>query len=257
MVSRDDVEFAKSFALEAGAVIVNKRMTTRRRKKLDRTDVTDVDRGLNARFIQLVRARGDRATVLGEEQSSQGDPDRTWIVDPVDGTGEYVNDSLTDAQRTTCFGLALLENGRLTLSVAYNPFRHELFWTTNQRQTQVGRHPITCSGSMMRRGLPYDYAHWDGARPDLRKLERIFSSPRGDYSAIYQACMVAAGQSCFAAFPGSTIHDIAPGALLVLRAGARVTDFAGNPLDWNDLSRGVLYANPHSQMVALQAIASL
>jgi myo-inositol-1(or 4)-monophosphatase len=239
--------------------MVQKRTTTRRRKKLDRTDVTDVDTGLNDELIKRVKQReGRRASVRGEERSNiiLGTR-RLWVVDPVDGTGEYIDDSIPDAERTTCVGLALFINGKLMLSMVYNPFRKELFVADRHGRTRLNDRVIACSPTVLSRGEPYDYCYWDDVRFDVRGLERWLGKPRGVYSAIYQACEVAAGRSAFAVFPGDTIHDIAPATLLVARAGGVVTDLRGKPLLWRNLSHGVLLASKAAHAPALRLIASL
>jgi myo-inositol-1(or 4)-monophosphatase len=254
-----DLEFAERFVRDAGAVMVQKRTTTRRRKKLDRTDVTDVDTGLNDELIKRVRRReGRHASVRGEERSNiiLGTR-RLWVVDPVDGTGEYIDDSVRDAARTTCVGLALFINGKLMLSMVYNPFRKELFVANRHGRTRLNDRVIACSPTVPSRDKPYDYCHWDDARFDVRGLNRVLGEPLGRYSAIYQACEVAAGRSAFAVFPGDTVHDIAPATLLVARSGGVVTDLRGKPLVWRDLSHGVLYSSKAAHRTALRLIASL
>lgn len=251
-----DLEFAESFVRSAGRKVVLLRTTTGRRKKLDRTDVTDADEAINIDLIWAVRRReGRNASVRGEERSDivKGAL-RVWVIDPIDGTGEYIDDSVPDARRTTCVALALFVGGRLVLSVVYNPFRNELFVAEAGGPTRLNGRLVACSPVGL---TSYDYCHWDGARFDVRRLRRSLGEPRGSYSAIYQACEVAAGRSAFAVFPGNTIHDIAPGALLVVCAGGRVTDLRGRPLSWRDLNHGVLFASAASHSSALQLVTSL
>jgi fructose-1,6-bisphosphatase/inositol monophosphatase family enzyme len=254
-----DLEFAERFVRDAGTVMVQRRTTTRRRKKLDRTDVTDVDTGLNDELIKRVKQReGRHASVRGEERSNiNPGTRRLWVVDPVDGTGEYIDDSIPDTARTTCVGLALFVNGKLTLSMVYNPFRKELFVAGQHSPTRLNDRTIACKATIPSRDNPYDYCHWSGARFDVSGLERRLGEPRGVYSAIYQACEVAAGRSAFAVFPGDTVHDIAPATLLVAQAGGVVTDLRGKPLVWRDLNHGVLYASRAAHRTALRLIASL
>jgi fructose-1,6-bisphosphatase/inositol monophosphatase family enzyme len=255
-----DLQFATQFAERAGREMVAHRATTRRSKKLDRTDVTDEDKRLNRTFIAAVRRReGRAASVQGEELSDMiAGVRRVWTIDPIDGTGEYISDSIPDAQRTTCIGISLFINGVLVLAVVHNPFRGETFVAdVGGAATLLNGRQVTCVSVPLRRGVRYDYCHWDGARFDVRGLERTLGRPLGVYSAIYQACMVAAGRSAFAVFPGDTIHDIAPGARLVLGAAGRVTDLRGNPLRWNDLSHGVIFASRTVHAEALRAIAAL
>ena len=251
------MDFAVHFARFAGRQIVSLRTTSRRHKKLDRTDVTDADISINEDFIQAVtRREGRRASVIGEELSRRVQRTRrVWTIDPIDGTGEYVNDSVPNQRRTTCTGICLMHNGVPVLSVVYNPFRVELFTASRGGQAQLNGRQIRCSAAALQSGVSYDYSHWSGSPFDLRNLENRLGRPRGVYSAIYQACEVAAGRSAFAAFPGNTIHDIAPGSLLVACAGGRVSDLRGEPLRWNNLSRGALYAAPACHQAAVGLIA--
>lgn len=255
-----DLQFATQFAERSGREMVAHRATTRRSKKLDRTDVTDEDKRLNRAFIAAVRRReGRAASVKGEELSDMiAGARRVWTIDPIDGTGEYIDDTIQDNKRTTCIGISLFVDGVLVLAVVHNPFRRETFVAdTEGAATLLNGRRVTCTSASLRRGMHYDYCHWDGTRFDVRGLERALGRPLGVYSAIYQACMVAAGRSAFAVFPGDTIHDIAPGARLVLGAGGRVTDLRGRSLQWNDLSHGVIFACRSVHAEALRAIAAL
>ncbi len=237
--------------------------------KLDRTVVTDIDKHINRMFIKAVRdkTRG-RASIIGEEESFivEGSSE-LWVVDPLDGTGEYVRSTkedgspLLDTERTTCFGAAVLRASQPQIAVANNPYKLEmLFGDRTTGEIWLHRRPLDLSQTDLctarfESGLPYDYAHWDDAPVDLRFLEdRMGHSPSGSYSAIWQACMVAKGESAFAVFPGDTIHDIAPGALLVEMAGGVVSDLHGEPLDWQNLRGAVYAANPYVHEGAMQML---
>jgi myo-inositol-1(or 4)-monophosphatase len=248
----DDLTFAINFAQTAGRYMVEARERALVSDKLDRTVVTDVDKAINRWLIEAVRARSDgRASVIGEEESARIEgSEEEWVIDPVDGTGEYVDQSLSDSERTSCVGIAKFERGRLQFSVVFNPFRDELFVADrglggaflngeplNLRQTDAGIVPFAP-------GLPYDFSYWEGAAIDARSLEYVMDRPPIDsYSCIYQACMVAKGESAFSVFPGNTIHDIAPSALLVELSGGTVSGVDGQPLDWRNLNGAVFSVN--------------
>jgi myo-inositol-1(or 4)-monophosphatase len=254
----DDMKFAIKFAQHAGKRMREMRLGVRVKLKLDRTEVTNADTAINQEFIEAVsrRSRG-KDSVRGEEASRQAGQERVWVIDPIDGTGEYTDPKVPSGRRTSCVGIALFVRGGLKLAVVYNPFRDELFTVGADGPAQLNGRPLGRIGMPCKPGAPYDYCHWDGAAFDLRGLERPLGKPLGVYSAIYQVCMVAASRSSFAAFPGNTIHDIAPGALMVARLGGIVTDFSGRPLRWNDLRYGVLYATPNSHAQALRLIRAL
>ncbi len=245
-----ELAFATQFATEAGRYMLSARLSALQSQKLDRTVVTNIDHEINASFIGKVQAAFGRHTVVIGEEASAGRLGKgfAWIIDPVDGTGEYVDTTVADENRTTCVGIALLEDGISQISVVYNPWREEM-WVADRASGRA-----TCNDKVLnlRAGsstflsptMSYDFCHWDGAAPDARILERYMSRrPLGYYSAISQACAVAGGQSAFAVFPGDTIHDIAPGALLVELAGGGVTDGRGRQRpDLFDLGGGTIYA---------------
>lgn len=253
-----DLEFAVKFARSAGRRMLNMRLSAGVTFKVDRTAVSTADTDINARFIAAVqRHSGKHDAVWGEEQSDRREAERVWIIDPIDGTGEYIDSSVPRQLRTSCVGIALMVRGGLRLSVVFNPFRGELFVAQSGTQTTLNGRPIRCSDHSAMRGASYDYCHWRGARHNLPRLERTFGKPLGVYSAIYQACMVASERSTFAAFAGNAIHDIAPAALLVMQAGGLVTNFQGGRVNLLNPDPGVLYTNRASHSIARGALRVL
>jgi len=267
----EDLRFMADYAVKAGDAAAAMRRQAQATKKLDRTDVTDWDKKIERDFREEIHTRWEgQDSVIGEEEESGPltGIGVEWIIDPIDGTGEYVRDNkengepIDDSERTTCVGIAQFKDGVLVRSVVYNPFRRELFVADRElggaflngerldlRQAETGRMAFGP-------GIPYDYSHWDGALTDARFFEEIIGRPPiGSYSAINQAMDVARGNSAFDVFPGNTIHDIAPGALIVELAGGEVS-----PVDWQNLSGPVVYAaNPqiHARVVQeLQARAA-
>lgn len=257
-----DLKFAIDFAQAAGEYMVKARSDALISHKLDATVVTDVDTSINRQFIEAVRKHTNgSASTRGEEESLQvsGSQD-CWVIDPLDGTREYIDLSIESPKRSSCIGIALLRTDILQLSVVYNPFKNETF--VAERSLGVflnGNRLMDLSSTLgyvnFSPGIAFDYAYWKGAPADARFFKDILKSPsRGSYSAISQACDVARGASAFAVFPGNTIHDIAPGALLVEIAGGVVSDVSGKPLNWNSLNGAVYAVNPHVHASVIQQL---
>lgn len=261
-----NLQFALSYAVSAGYYIKDRRNNLIKTKKLDRTDVTDVDIEINEDFEQKVAVLSEgRASVTGEESSHEvAGSEEEWIIDPVDGTGEYIDDTLSDQERTSCVAVALFKNGEPQLSVVYNPFRDELFYADKDlggaflNGERLDLSQAEDQYLALSPGVPYDFCHWDDAATDARFFEDMLGRPPlGSYSAIYQACAVAKGESAFAVFPGNTVHDIAPADLLVRLAGGVSTRVDGKPHDRNNLNGAVYSSNSslHSEVVrALSAV---
>lgn len=249
----EDLRFMINFAVAAGDAAADMRDEAEATEKPDRTVVTEWDKRIEREFREVVYTRSNgQDKVIGEEEKSEplSGVGSEWIIDPIDGTGEYIRDDIEDSERTTCVGIAQFKDGRLVRAVVYNPFRRELFVADDElggaflngellrvTDTEIGSTPFVPD-------IPYDYAHWDEAAIDPRFFEQVLGRPPlGSFSAINQGLAVARGHSAFAVFSGNTIHDIAPAAKIVEMAGGIVSAPDGQPLDWQNLNGAVYSAN--------------
>ncbi len=166
---------------------------------------------------------------------------RVWIVDPLDGTKEFIN-----RIPEFCVAIALAERGEPVLGVTYNPVTREMYWAArgmgchlNDRPVRVTRTrslrraKILASRSEVARG------EWDALGGTLR------ASPTG--SVAYKLALVAggAGDATFTRSPKNE-WDIAAGAALIIEAGGIITDLRGRPLRFNrrrTLCAGLLASN--------------
>ncbi len=114
-----NLQFALSYAVSAGHYIKAQRNNLINTKELDRTDVTNVDLEVNADFEQKVAVLSEgRASVTGEESSYKvADSEEEWIIDPVDGTGEYIDDTLLDRRELKTFATSQQVSASVCLSV--------------------------------------------------------------------------------------------------------------------------------------------
>ena len=169
---------------------------------------------------------------LAEENLSiaSSDDDYRWIVDPLDGTTNYVH-----GIPQYCVSIALERSGKLLVGTVYDPVADECFSATagggawlGERRLRVSRHQQLAQ-SVVAMSFPPGAK---GDSPDvidfLHVLDRAQSMRRMGSSAL-NLCYVAAGR--FDAYwSGSTrIWDIAAGVLLVQEAGGIVTSRAGGP----------------------------
>lgn len=166
------------------------------------------------------------------EESADSDErlsrERVWIVDPLDGTKEFIN-----RISEFCVAIALAERGEPILGVTYNPVTREMFWAArgmgchlNDRPVKVtrtrtlGRAKILASRSEVARG------EWDALAATFN------ASPTG--SVAYKLAMIAGakGDATFTRSPKNE-WDIASGAALIIEAGGRITDLKGRSLRFN------------------------
>jgi myo-inositol-1(or 4)-monophosphatase len=192
--------------------------------------------------------------VLGEEATSPSGPSdarHRWIIDPVDGTTNFVH-----GLALFSVSIALEIDGRIELGVVYDPIGDELFTAErgegarlNGRRLQV----TPCRAlidALLVTGFPY---HPRGGRRHQVDVFGVFleraRAVRRLGSAALDLCYVAAGR--FDAFWEDELHpwDFAAGALLVAEAGGSVTDYAGVPVN---VTRGQIVASNrvlHAQML--------
>ena len=181
---------------------------------------------------------------------------RVWIVDPLDGTKEFIN-----GIPEFCVAIALIEDGAPVLGVTFNPIKREMFWAArgtgchlNTRRVRVTRArkleraTVLASRSETARG---EWNAFDG---------HLVAAPTG--SVAYKLAMVAAGlgDATFTRSPKNE-WDIASGAALVAEAGGIITDIDGEPLRFNKrvvLLQGLIADNGllHDTLLKLIRITS-
>jgi myo-inositol-1(or 4)-monophosphatase len=199
--------------------------------------VSEADRRAEATLrAELSRARPGFAMLLEEAGEVAGtEPDQRWIVDPLDGTTNFLHGVPHFA-----ISIAHESRGELVAGVIYDPLRDETFWAergtgafVNNRRLRVSgrRDPAT---ALLATGIPF------GARPGkaaflaaLVPLMDKAAGVRGSGSAALDLAYVAAGR--YDAFweIGLAPWDVAAGILLVREAGGFVTeiDGGGDPLN--------------------------
>ena len=211
----------------------------------DRLDyASEVDGLAEAEIVrELKRAMPDCA-ILGEETGASGKGRQTFVIDPLDGTSNYLH-----GIPHWCVSIALVENGEPQHGVIFDPLRNELFTASkgsgavlNDKRIRVSERK-DLSGAMLVTGFPPRERERVGAHLDcVRELLRDAEDVRRTGSAALDLAYVAAGFYDGFWEVGLNPWDVAAGSLLVLEAGGLVGDLAG---DGEYLYSGqVIAANP-------------
>jgi myo-inositol-1(or 4)-monophosphatase len=191
--------------------------------------VSEVDRGAEELVIDtLSQAYPDHA-FLGEESGKQGDSDYQWIIDPLDGTTNFLH-----GYPQFAVSIALRAHGRLQHGLVYDPISGELFTATRGQGAQLNDRRIRVSqvnalnDAVLATGFPA--RNEIDAEAYLETLRAFFPGTAGIRragAAALDLAYVAAGRcDGFWEF-GLGIWDIAAGALLVQEAGGLVGDPLG------------------------------
>jgi myo-inositol-1(or 4)-monophosphatase len=191
---------------------------------------TEVDRAAEAEALREIRRAFPDHSILAEESGASGTHSRfTWVIDPLDGTSNYLRGFPHYA-----VSIAQLDRGEPVLGVVYDPVRDELFVaargsgaTLNERKIRVSQR-LGLEGALVATGLPYrQRQHLNAQLGMLRALLGAAEDIRRTGSAALDLCYVACGRLDGFFEIGLKPWDIAAGALMVREAGGRVTDFRG------------------------------
>ncbi|HFE37887.1 MAG TPA: inositol monophosphatase [Gammaproteobacteria bacterium] len=213
--------------------------------------VSEVDRRAEQEIIQTIRKSYPNHSFLAEETGIQNGNDFQWIIDPLDGTTNYLRGFPHFA-----VSIAMRHRDKLEHAVIYDPLKDEIFSATrgqgaqlNDRRIRVTqRHSLT--GALLGTGIPYRTDQDLGAYlPTLEAMIADTAGVRRAGSAALDLAYVAAGRlDGFWEF-GLKRWDLAAGALLIQESGGIITDTDGEN---NYLENGnVLTGNVkiHSEML--------
>jgi myo-inositol-1(or 4)-monophosphatase len=191
--------------------------------------VTEVDRAAEQAIVDiLLKAYPDHA-ILAEESGASGDSEYTWIIDPLDGTTNFIHGFPQYA-----VSIALRHREHVTQAVVYDPTRNELFTASrgrgaflNERRIRVSRRS-KLSECLIGTGFPFrSFEHLDEYVRMFRSVTEQTAGIRRPGAAALDLAYVAAGRLDGFWEIGLSPWDMAAGSLLILEAGGLVSDFKG------------------------------
>jgi myo-inositol-1(or 4)-monophosphatase len=247
------MEIALLAAREAGAI--QKEMLDKKKEVAFKGEinlVTEVDKGCEARIVEIIRREFPDHNLLTEETliPETASPYK-WIIDPLDGTTNYAH-----GYPVFAVSIALEVKGEVLLGVVLDPTRDELFTVQKGEGAYLNGRKLSVSSTaslnraLLATGFPYDLR--ESRENNVAHFNRfIFAAQavRRDGSAALNLCYVAAGR--FDGFWELKLYpwDVAAGKLMVEEAGGQVSDFTGKGVSIYD--RQILASNGriHEEMV--------
>lgn len=206
---------------------------------------SEVDRLAEAEIVKELRRAYPTHAILAEESGAIGKGPLVWVIDPLDGTHNYLR-----GIPHFSVSIALLEKGEPVYGVVFDPLRGELFTASkgdgaylNDRRIRVGKRE-NLGGAMIATGFPYrQRQHLDAQLDMTRALLGQAEDIRRSGSAALDLAYVAAGRYDGYFEIGLKPWDMAAGLLLVREAGGRYGDFAGR--DGIPASGNIIAGNLH------------
>ena len=192
--------------------------------------VTQVDRGAEREIINVIHKAYPQHAILGEEGGKIGDNEVVWIVDPLDGTTNFLHGFPHYA-----VSIGIQVRGRLEHGVIYAPCTQDLYVASRGSGATLNNRKIRVSGAkdmdqaLIGTGVPIRAVNLDAYIPMLRNVVANTAGVRRAGSAALDLAYVAAGR--LDAFWELNLKpwDIAAGMVLVQEAGGLTSEIYGRP----------------------------
>src|SRR5690606_11999617 len=234
----DDLRLAHVLADDADSLTMArfKAMDLHVMSKPDLTPVTDADRAVEAGIRRTLSRARSRDAILGEEQGSTGHSQRQWIIDPIDGTKNFVRGVPVWATL-----IALAVDGEVVVGLVSAPQLQRRWWAAKGQGAWTGRSLLKatrCEVSDVRRleDASFSYSSLTGWEErdrldDFLALSRRCWRTRA-YGDFWSYMLLAEGAVDIAAEPELATYDMAALDVIVREAGGTFTSLAGEDGPW-------------------------
>jgi len=194
--------------------------------------VSEVDRAAEREIIATIHKHYPAHAILAEESGASGESETVWIVDPLDGTTNFLHGFPVFA-----VSIAVQQRGRLEIGVIYDPMRQEIFSAARGAGAHLDNRRIRVSrqrgleGALLATGFPFRDDAADSACyfEMFRALSALTAGIRRPGAAALDLAYVAAGRVDGFWELGLSPWDTAAGTLMIQEAGGRVGTLAGEP----------------------------
>jgi len=216
--------------------------------------VSDVDRLAEREIISAIAKAYPDHAIMAEESGNRGESETVWIIDPLDGTTNFLH-----GFPHYCVSIAVMVRGKIEHGVVYDPLREELFTASrgdgaqlNDRRLRVAKRK-ELANTLLATGFPFkNPQHLPAFLATFNSLFSQVADVRRTGSAALDLAYVAAGRLDGYWEIGLEKWDLAAGALLVEEAGGVISDFVGGDNYIN--SGNVVVGNLHVQQQMLEGI---
>ena len=217
--------------------------------------VSEVDHAAEEAIIRLIRRHYPDHAFLAEESGRFGNADTLWIIDPLDGTTNFLHGFPTFAVSVAC-----QQKGRLEHAVVYDPMSQELFTASRGSGAHLDNRRIRVSkqraleGALIGTGFPYraNTRFMDCYLAMLKAVMEHTAGVRRPGAAALDLAYVAAGRTDAFWEIGLSPWDTAAGTLLILEAGGRIGTLTGGEFRQNG---NVLAGTPKVYSALLELLA--
>lgn len=225
-----ELKIAVEAARKAGAILkANFQKKYRVIRKSPKELVSEIDLKAQRAIVDTLREHDRRYGIITEEKVMQeSQPDRNWIIDPLDGTHNYIA-----GLPFSGVSIGLANGSDFLLGVIYFPAEDQLFHGIKGRGAYLNGRPVRVSKNrhLSRAIVNYDnqfhFSH-QSLEYFKRLSERAFTI-RIFGTATRDLCLIASGMIDGRIWVKTKICDIAGGLVILSEAGGKITRFDGSP----------------------------
>lgn len=192
--------------------------------------VTQIDRAVEDTILRVIQKAYPHHSIYSEECGEIKGDDTTWIIDPLDGTTNFVH-----GFPQFCVSIAVKERDRVEHGIIYDPIRDELFTASRGQGAQLNARRMristthTLDNALLGTGFPFrEVSIMDDYLAILKALFPLASGIRRAGAAALDLAYVAAGRLDGFWEYGLQDWDFAAAALMIQEAGGVVTTFDGS-----------------------------
>lgn len=193
--------------------------------------VTQVDQQAELAIIEIIHKSYPEHKILAEESGgTDGDQDNLWIIDPLDGTTNFIHGFPQFA-----ISIAFQHQKKIEAALVYDPLRQELFTAARGRGAELNNRKMRVSNrgqlshALLGTGFPFkELDHLPFYLKTFETFTKTSSGIRRAGAAALDLAYVAAGRLDGFWEMGLKAWDMAAGVLLITEAGGLVSDFTGS-----------------------------
>ncbi len=231
-MKKEPLEIALKAAKLAGKVLMasyGKLQNSQINTKSKNDFVTEIDKRSEKLIIATIKEHFPGHAIQGEETGLSAGKGTLWIIDPLDGTSNYIH-------QIPIFSVSIgvMENNRMTAGVIYDPVHQEIFWAKRGQGAYLNKKKIRTTqirslpDALMTTGIPFRARdRFDEYMESFRQISLGTVGMRRGGSAALDLAYVACGR--FDGFWELDLSpwDIAAGSLILEEAGGTITDMWG------------------------------
>lgn len=253
LCNADDLALAHTLADQADIISMDRfrALDLSIETKLDMTPVSDADRSVERALREVIQHHRPADGVIGEEFAETGNARRTWILDPIDGTKNFIRGVPIWATL-----IALRDERGIGIGLVSAPALGRRWWALRDHHSWVRDSPsapervIRTSSIKDVTDASFSFSDdkgWENAPAGLLERLRTTTWRQRAYGDFWSHCLVAEGGVDIAAEPELALYDYAALVPIITEAGGSISTFTGNPLPVFDASThpSVLSTNGH------------